>query len=501
MYPIIVCDPDNVSQKIIQEKFELFVDTGKYVGTMREYIGDGENAKDVKSGKTRREITSKEYSREEFKNLLNEIAKRNTTIPIKPDLEKIKQQNIRLQELKREAENGLNNEIVKFVTNMMSILNLKTDTEKNNKMIRLINNMGVFNNTVPPLSKNDESSRNKIKMQNFNNSIRLKYVKKVFNQYFRYHLSMIQNGYKLDKYVEELTYTTESVSKELQQEMFKEYDMFNKFMLEDQRNYFNDVQFEMTANEVDSIYGKDPIYNSTFTDIIENSDLDNNQASMILILILIKELNSFIYCVRDDTMMKSSEDMGGVEKSKIIEQNARKCFALCEFFMTVFQLVERDHIFIDECSDKVSNIKNRMIKEIIDSKLKNIQDEELGNDNYFLKIYNLNQMKTKTATKISDIDETISGEQEEIDNEMMNSNRKDVLREQIMETYKKSGMEFTQSQLDEAVEQAENSLLEDEMIEKEENQLGELIDEDAIDAGDEILGDGNYGDYIENDSD
>ena len=236
--------------------------------------------------------------------------------------------------------------------------------------------------------------------------------------------------------------------------------------------------------------GKEPIYNHNYTDIIENSSLTNNQAAQIIILLLVKQLNYFILCIKEGTMT----DMD--ETTKSAERNIRKCRTICEFYDVVFSIVTRDKIMTDVCSDQIIKYKNIMIQELLEEKLKMLNDELQDKDNYFAKVYGINQLKTKTGLKISDFEEKTSEEQEEIDNMESLMERREMLKEKLTEEFKKQKKEVTQAQLDEAVEQLESDLMNDERIDMEENQLGEVIDEDSPEAYDEILGDGNYGDNV-----
>lgn len=75
---IIVDNEINTPQSLIKKVFEIFVDTGIYAGTLREYIGNNEKSIDIKSGLTKEQILSKTYTIEEYQNLLRDIEKHNT---------------------------------------------------------------------------------------------------------------------------------------------------------------------------------------------------------------------------------------------------------------------------------------------------------------------------------------------------------------------------------------------------------------------------------------
>ena len=499
--PIIVCNPDRVSQSIIQDKFSLYVDEGKYVGEMREFVGEGMTAKDVKSGKTRKEIIEKTYSHEEFKELLNAIGRLHTKIPEKVNEEKLQAERMRMQQLLQNAEQNLHNQIIQLVTNILTVLNRKSDSALNLKLIQLIENMGIFHHLIPvDENKMKTDLRYKISMQQLRNAIRLRYIKKVFNEYFRRYLSMIQNNYKIESHITELEFTSEVISKQIQEEIFKEYDQFSRFLLQDIRPYFEGVKFDMNADEIQDIYGKDSIYNHKYDDIIDQSDFDNQQACMVLTMFLVEQLNKMIICIKDSMKTKETE---GEEKDRIeemsnVEYGSRKCQFICEFFLQIFQLVEKDHEMVNSCHSEMKKIDNIMIHEIIEDRAKMIRDEDMQKENQFLRIYNLNQLKTNTAKHVSDVEEKISEEQETADMEMANEDRKEMLKDRLMKEYQKQGKTFTQSELDEAIQRSETDFKEDDMIEAEENQIGELIDVDAEGTGmtEEILGDGNYGDYV-----
>ncbi len=486
--PIIVGDEDTITQSIIQDKFKIYVDEGKYKGTMREYVGEGNKARDVKTGKTKEQILSKQYTKDEFKNLMNEIQKLNTHIPEKVDNEEKVRKEMRYEDLKKEAENSLRQEISRFVQNIATVLNKVSDSDFQMKCIRLLENLGIFDTFVPNPEKG-ESNPQKIRQQLRKEANRLHYIKRVYNLYFRTYLSMIQNNYTIEDKIVELEYTTEKVSKEVQEEIYKEYNLIQKFMMPDVRSSFQDLVFDQSSYEIDSIYGKNPIYNHTYTDIIQPSNFDNNQASQVILLLLVQQLNRFLVCVKDMTPQ-------GGDEMRAREITSRKCKNIVDFYLVIFSIMERDKEFYDTCTKEVENYKNQMVQEILENRLKMIRDEDAGLDNYFLKVYSMSQMKTKTGLKIKETEEENEKEQEVLDEDMSAEDRRDMLREKVTQEYMKKGKTLTEAEREELVEQLENDMLEDEMIEMEENRLGEVVDEEAMEASDEILGDGNYGDNV-----
>ena len=74
---IIVDDEINTPQNIIKKVFEIFVDEGIYAGTLREYVGTNDDFIDIKTGVTKKQIISKNYTIKEYQNLLRNIEKNN----------------------------------------------------------------------------------------------------------------------------------------------------------------------------------------------------------------------------------------------------------------------------------------------------------------------------------------------------------------------------------------------------------------------------------------
>lgn len=510
--PIIVLNPETVSQSIIQETFYYYVDSGKYVGTLRNYIGSGLDAKDVKSGMTRKQIEEKQYTKEEFHKLLSEIVKKNTKIPIKQNKEKEEEEKIRLQELKKSAQDKLRGDISILVQNIASVLNKSMDTGFIQKYNRLIENMGVFRKDyVDRISSdleydekvNPEDKRFEIKSHQLKDEYRLLYIKRVFNDYFRKYLSLIKYNYN-PKELEELTFVTKDVSEEMVNEIAFEQMKFRSYFEPNIQPFFKDLSFQSTYQDIEKIHGSNSVYNFTNKlyegEIIHHSSFDMNDASLVVLHLLVKELNQLIMCVREDKLMKEEMmekmkdmEMEEVEK-RILDIGSKKCKAICEFMLTVFSLVERDEELLSLCFDKLYIYKNVLIRQVQLKAKKNLEEELEKTDNFFMKVYNIQQQKTQSGLRIGEVENELENEQTEFDKEMEKNDKEEMIQDRLQKLSEEKGRPLTEDEKAELTQMVMNDMDNEEMLEEEENALMNVIDEDTAEDTYEILGDANYGD-------
>ncbi len=513
--PIIVLNPETVSQSIIQETFYYYVNTGKYVGTLRDYIGSGLEAKDVKSGLTRKEIESKEYTKEEFQKLLSEIVKKNTKIPVKKNTEKEEEMKIRLLEFKKSAQEKLRSDISVLVQNIASVLNKTMDTQFIQKYIRFIENMGIFTKDFvdrisPDLEFdekiNPEHKRFEIKSQQLKDEYRLLYIKRVFNDYFRKYLSLIRHNYN-PKELEELTFVTKDVSEEMVNEIALEQLRFRPYFEPNIQPFFKDLSFQSTYQDIENIHGTNSIFNFTNKlyegEIIYHSSFDINDASLVILHLLVKELNQLIMCVREDKMMKEKmmekmRDMDAEEmEKKIMDIGSKKCKAICEFMLTVFSLVERDEKLLSSCFEKLNIYKNSLIRQVQLKAKKNLEDELENTDNFFMKVYNIQQMKTQSGARIGEVEEELENEQSEFDKEMDKNDKEEAIQDRLQKISQEKGRPLSEDEKAELTQMVMNEMENEDMLDEEENQLMNVIDEDTAEDTYEILGDGDYGDVVQ----
>jgi hypothetical protein len=535
--PILVCNPETVSYHIIQDEFEIFESEGRYKGTLREYIGEGEDAKDVKSGKTRKQIRDKEYSREEFIDLLNSISKLHTHIPMIEDIQKEQERKSRLQDLKSKANSNMTTIVHQFIENLSWVLHKRGDQQFIQKYTHIIENLGNFPHlfvddhldTLENVLEQNQNEQYHLPLRdgiykfdtkddiekriqrlhiiddNIKDSYRLEYIKKVINEYFRKNLSMIQHRHEMKK--EDFIFTTPEISDELLQEMEIENDFFREFMSESVSDFFRDIHFDplFNSHEIDSIFGINNQYNyiqyyqtknMNIKDAVKQySDLSMNDASRILIYLLLNQLNSFIICSKTRTSQQTNPNEETKEETKVVDVDSRKCQTICRFIDKCFTLVENDiHMF--ESLQNIEKHKQDIIHEIIQKKTRQILDEELDEDNYFVRIYTMNQLKTQSGKKINDFDSQVEQEQEEVENEMTESDKNEMYRQQVIQQLTKNGEEVNDTIVSERVKQLIEEKELDDIEDENENKLDfgmndEEMDFNLVDDRIDALGDDN----------
>ena len=123
---------------------------------------------------------------------------------------------------------------------------------------------------------------------------RLSYLKKFYVNIFRKYLSMIKNNYnKTDEDIELNFIESDAISLEVQSFIYDENKMLVPFLHNDTYKYFKDIEPQYSNAEINSIIGYDNIYNNE-CEIIKPSHFNFNDASNILLYIIIHEFNNII---------------------------------------------------------------------------------------------------------------------------------------------------------------------------------------------------------------
>lgn len=523
MNPIILGNLENTSQEIIQEMFENYVDEGEYKGTPREYVGIGKDAKDVKSGKTREQILNKTYSRDEYKKLLKDIEKKTTILPEKEEMkmEKIQRHKLLMMELKDQADKNLDRSISEFVNTIANVLNKKGDETLKNYYNNFIKNMGYFSNIrifdtneketiveenhrskvidiVDDSVKNKEKAdkgfnfyevnkrRMNIKNQLYKDEFRAQYLRRVFNTYFRFYLSFIQNNMNLQDMIDRVNdkiVGSEVHGQDIRNDIGKNFEFIKKYMTPDTNQYFKDLVFEYDSEQINAIVGTNDIYTNNFTQIIY-SDFNMKNASNVVLYLLVKELYRMILC--------KSHDSGTV-----VSASSRKCQVICEFIMDIFKIIQNDTKMYNDCSNEIERFKEVMLINIINDKIRKEESVERGDDNRLQNLLNINSTKSGMGVivrSVDDISENIDIEQDNVDESMKDTEKKDNIANFAQEQYKnKFGKTPNQDELDEFISEMNF----DEKQDSEE-VIGMVKDED-YEGYEEHLGDAGVGDYVESD--
>jgi hypothetical protein len=189
------------------------------------------------------------------------------------------------------------------------------------------------------------------------------------------------------------------------------------------------------------------------------------------------------------------EKIDTIETSKIVDVDSRKCQTICRFIDKCFSLIEYD-IQMFESLPKIEQHKQDMIHDILQKKTRQLLDEELDEDNYFVRVYTQNQLKTQSGKKINDFDSQIEEEQEEVENEMNESDKNEMYREQVIQQLMKNGEEINDKIVSERVQRLVEEKELDDMEDENENKLDfgmneEEMDFDLVDDRIDALGNDN----------
>ena len=483
----IIDDEKNSSEYLIKAVFELYVDTGIYAGTPREYIGTVDDLIDIKSGKSKSEIMSKTYTISEYDELLKNIEKHNTKI-YKP-YNSISLEKDRLNKLKKESISKVDSEINNLVKNIAIILN--KDKNFITKYIDLFRNFGIFNKNID----NINSTKEKIKRDELMYKNKLNYIKNFYITKLRKYLSIIKNDRKkIDNNIEIPFIGKDPILNDIQQVIYDENKKLSYFLHDDIRKDFLDLTIDFTNEEINSINANDNIYDSKYEKIKIYSDFNFNDASNVMLHILMSQLNKFIMC-KLDNFKNVNMDENIFNSTEIFSKDVKntKCKHICEFIIILFEELDADYEMFEICKDGSEAIKNSLIHDIIEYKAK-IQYSDIDDD------YFTGMMKSKLSKPISAINYLDEKIEMEDNNDEANGDDADYIEkmDQIMEKGKKElfdklGYEPTDDQLETYKEDYLNSKYEDEILEDEAYDLDSTAKgKEVIDQG---AGYGEFNDY------
>lgn len=463
--PIIVDNEKNTSENIIKKVFELFVDDGIYKGTMREYVGNDENKIDIKSGITKKAIISKTYTIEEYQTLLQDIEKLNTkyykpqkTYDLEPSI---------LNTLKKNSIDILDEEITNLIKNIANRLN--KDKNFIDKYINLLRNLGIFEK-----KKNEDIINNhidKIKYREYVNKKRLHYLKEFYITKFRKYLSIIKNGNnKINVDINLSFIESEEIGLEIQSDIYNENKKLFPFLVEDIKIYFMNITLDYSNEVINSINGMDDIYNSSYETIKKYSDFNFNDASNVILYIIVSQLNKF---------MNNQDDFDQDIKYKNISL----------FILLLLETLDEDNELFTNCIDGSNLIKNSLIHDYIEYKNKVYFKED---EDYITKTMK-NILYTK-SNAVGDLDQLNDIADQENDEEKKMENENDYIMKKGKEYYMdKFGYNPTDDQLETYKTDYLQNYYEDKIIEEEIYDLDNTPKgQDVIDQGTDY---GGFNDY------
>lgn len=482
-YPI-VDDQINTSSDVIKATFEAYVAEGQYAGTMREYLGglgDIDTQIDIKSGLTKKEILSKTYTIEQYQELLKNIEKHN--VKIYEPLKIFEMRKDALNDLKKSSYDKLDEAINRLVKTVATMLD--KNKEYVNKYVKLIRNMGIFDKDIDDNKNNRfKNEKDKIKYRQNMNKSKLDYLKKFYISVLKKNLSLIINGNdnRFDNF--DLSYSKdETISLEMQSYIYDQTQKIVPFLNDEIRKYFTKLKILYKNEEINSINGMDNIYDSKFEKIKEYSDFNFQDASNVLLYMIVMQLNTLIVCSITIRDMDGEDDDEEIKPDKLIKIDDKniKCRYVCKFIDFLFEYIDNDYEIFDLCKKGSEQIQNNLIHDIVEYKVKEYYKEEKVD-------YGLSQMKKDKF--IGSIDE-LGADNEKAENEYVDSLESSdkeyyVIEKAKKELFDKHGYEPTEAEINDYKNEYMDQLAVDIDVEDDlYNYSTDPKKEEVIDQGNE----------------
>jgi hypothetical protein len=285
----------------------------------------------------------------------------------------------------------------------------------------------------------------------------LRYLKKVYNNYFRKNINIIKNGYDKSKQNIELEFApSESIVLDIQQSIYQENNIFTSFMDEDIRKYFADIVFDLSINDINSINGISDIYDIKYENITFLSEFNFTNACNVILYLLVEQLIKYLTCTKDkeykEEQLIDEVTLTNNEEDDLIKDlyiTSDKCKYISKFCIEVFNIIEDEHDYLEICSKNMYKFKNVLLQDIIIKNIKlYIKETEEDSREYFMKNV-LSKMHEKITFSVNDIENDAMLEQDEIDTAFKNNESDEYISEMaVKELTKKYGVEPTKDQIE-----------------------------------------------------
>ena len=476
--PIIVDDDEHTSKSIIDSMFEIFVDTGFYAGTRRDYVKSLDSYIDIKTGLTKKQILEKNYNIKDYQELLKNIEK-NTVLYFKePVIYKFNETD--LNKLKKLSNDKLNKIIKILINNISQVLNKNQDFSK--KYEDLLFNFGL---NIKKTNLMNEKDINKKRVSAYKK--RYEYFTTFYISKIHKFLSIIQNDFHENQNSSNVNLNfigkdsaSEKIKIELQETIFNENAKLDYFLNPEVRKNFLELNMDYSNKEINGINGIDNIYDRDYDKILKKSDFNFFDASNVILFIIISNLNNWI--------LYKKQDIEKIDENNIenIDYKSLKCKYICQFILLLLDEIYDDYEIFDLGENCTLNINNNFVHDIIESKYKLFMKE--GDDDKFsLLMKSKMGQKSSLKTELEENQEKYDSQDILIDSE---NNDKD---EYILEKGKKEltsllGHEPNADEL----QSYKNKYLENMMEDNEEEM--DNYDLDAGPKGAEVLDQGaDYG--------
>lgn len=325
---------DKSISNIFREKFIIYCNRGYSSGEFHNFIKLENNLeKCTKCGDVKTELENSNYDEKMFNNLLTNIKLKNISYYDKPKISNL------ISDLKslKESTNELNTEKKIFISRLSGILEKSKDTFFVNKYKNILDNLRMYDNYE---DIKYENRKDIILSENIKNRTKIQAYKSYINQYFRKYISIIANYYNKNEYLEEVLFLGETDTKDVQKVITEKNNNINKFISHNYSELFQKMKFTYTIDEINNINGDIDIYDCSYTKIIKKSNINLKNAADILLFILLRNLNQF--------MLQNGKTKHGINNDKIV----------CEFIITVFDIIIEDNKKYDIKKDKIDTYMN-----------------------------------------------------------------------------------------------------------------------------------------------
>ena len=365
--PIIVYDGKNASEKFKTSVLLTYVDKGEYKGTRREFLSSDPNAIDIKSNKTRAtlEEEAKTFTIEDLNTLLKDVEQQ--TLEFYNPKINFHMDEATLQELKDNAMENIQIQLKFLLQNTSQLLNLNQNF--NQKYENIIMSIGIYN-IQDKLQKKD-TKKEKVKLEEQLYLKKLDYFQKFYINTFKKNLSFIKNQKNLPQKNISLKFMDNPEDRrEMQKDIGMTRDKILHFVETVQPSSFVDNHANYSNQEITSIVGKNNIYDKDYQSIIKYSDLTNNDASNILLFILLDNLNQF-YAYID-------------EKNYTLDPSKEKYNQdIARFVHFLLEIIEEDYELFELCNQK-NEIQNSMLYDYLMKKSFFLAKDGEDTENYYV---------------------------------------------------------------------------------------------------------------------
>ena len=437
--------------------FLTYISGGPLVGEKHEFNDSGICNL---SGENRNSILEKEYTDNEYNNLIDVLINKNIRKIIDSgndkEIEKIDE-----NELKEDTEANLEKITNKFIDNISKILNKSKNKDFEKTLKERIENLGVYRkkNETERLKLEYEKSKHYaidiIEFENNRYREKINNLKNYINQYFRKYISMVINHYDYTDYIDKIKDVTDEISKEIQKFIYNENDFIKKYITKKNAETFSKLDFNISLSNIDNLVAKTDIWSSDYKKIKKIVNFNLCHLSEALLYILIENLNKFI-----------TIDFG--KKREDMENN----IVIAQFILDMFDKIYEDQSILDKPSNSVIINPAKEINITEDKETDKIRDQQTKA---------LSDFKYKLG-KTTDINDY-----EQVYDNIEQNEKEEMLKEKFIENYK--GKYDKAPNTSEITDYLETELQEEKVnadINVEEFSFSQLKQEaeDALDIGD-----------------